>query len=475
MLDLNKHFIDGAWSSSSGDVIEAIDPSTETVFARVARGTANDVDHAVNAARAAFPAFAATPVGERIRLLEAIASGLEARRTEISEAMSVEMGVPRKAADAVHFPSGPAHFREAARVLASFAFDEQQGSTMVTHEPIGVCGLITPWNFPINQVACKVAPALAAGCTMVLKPSEISPWSAAIIAEVIADAGAPSGTFNLVQGDGLTTGSALTVHPLVDMISFTGSTRAGVEISKAAADTVKRVTLELGGKSPNIILPDADLEDAVSKGVARCFNNSGQSCIAPTRMLVPRPLLEKAEAIAARVAGETLAGPADSPGSVIGPVANAAQFAKVQAYIEAGVASGARLVAGGPGRPDGIVRGFVVQPTVFSDVDPSMAIAREEIFGPVLCLIPYEDENDAVRIANDIPYGLAAFVQGRDMTAVRRVARQMRAGIVQMNYPPVDRSAPFGGYKQSGNGREWGVHGLREYLEVKAMVGFGEA
>lgn len=471
-----EFYIDGRWQApAGGDLIDVIDPATEEPCARIAAGTKADIDRAVAAARAAFPRFAGSSPAERIELLETLAGLFERDVDRLVEAMSLEMGAPLTAARTVHFPSGPAHLREYAKILRSFRFDERRGTTLVTREPIGVCGLITPWNFPINQLMCKIAPALASGCTMVLKPSEVSPLSALIIAELIDEAGVPQGVFNLVNGTGAVAGEALAAHPDVDMISFTGSTRAGVRIAQVAAATVKRVTQELGGKSPNILLPDADFERAVTLGVSRGFNNSGQSCTSPTRMLVPAGRLDDVVEIARRVAAATRVGrPADKE-SVLGPVANRAQFEKVQRYIQLGLDEGATLVAGGPGRPEGLNRGFYVRPTVFSDVTPAMAIAREEIFGPVLSIMSYRDEDDAVRLANDTPYGLAAYVQSSDIRKAQAVARRIRAGVVQLNYPPVDRGAPFGGYKQSGNGREWGEFGLHEYLEIKAIVGYGAA
>ena len=471
---LLQFYVDGGWRAPAGaGTLDVIDPSTEAPFARIAAGGAADVDAAVAAARRAFDGWSASTLDERVALLERIDAGFERRRADLAAAMSNEMGVPITAARDVHYPSGPAHLRETVKVLRRFAFDTLHGTTLVTREPIGVCGLITPWNFPINQVVCKVAPALAAGCTMVLKPSEVSPLSALIIAEILHEAGVPPGVFNLVNGTGDAVGHAIAAHPDVDMVSFTGSTRAGVAVAKAAADTVKRVAQELGGKSANLLLPDADLERAVTLGTARCMNNSGQSCVAPTRMLVPHGRMDEAAAIARRAAESQRVGPPSDPSTTLGPVAHRAQFDKVQRLIAAGIAEGARLVTGGPGRPAGLDRGFYVRPTVFSHVDPSTTVAREEIFGPVLCLIGYRDEDDAVRIANDTPYGLAAYVQSADLARARRVARRLRAGNVQINHPPVDRGAPFGGYKQSGNGREWGEWGLLEYLEVKGIPGWG--
>lgn len=470
---LLEFYIDGRWQAPVGkETIHVVNPATEEVAATIAAGDASDVDRAVRAARGAFDEWSATGVAQRIALLKRILDGFEQRKEDLCRAMSAEMGVPITAARNVHYPSGPAHLSETIKVLEQFGFELLKGTTLVTREPIGVCGLITPWNFPINQVVCKVAPALAAGCAVVLKPSEISPLSALIIAEIIHDAGVPAGVFNLVNGDGPGVGHAISAHPDIDMISFTGSTRAGIAVARDAAGTVKRVGQELGGKSPNVLLPDADFERAVALGAQRCFNNSGQSCVAPTRMLVPRERLDEAAAVAARVADATRVGDPADESMELGPVANRKQFETVQAYIERGVREGARLAAGGPGRPEGLTRGYYVRPTVFSDVAPDMAIAREEIFGPVLCVIGYDDIDDAIRIANDTPYGLAAYVQSASLEQARRVARKLRAGNIQINYPRVDRGAPFGGYKQSGNGREWGEYGLQEYLEIKGIQGY---
>ncbi len=472
---LADSYIDSRWQPNHGTArIAVVDPSTEQTVAELVAADAIDVDRAVAAARAAFPLMAASTVEQRINWLRRLEAGFLARKEDLCQAMSVEMGVPISSARSVHFPSGPDHFAETVKVLQGFAFDELRGNTLVTKEPIGVCGLITPWNFPINQVVCKLAPAIAAGCTVVLKPSEVSPLSALIIADIVHEAGLPPGAFNLVNGDGAVTGHAIAAHPDVDMVSFTGSTRAGIAVARAAADTVKRVGQELGGKSANILLDDVDFERAVTLGVNRCFNNSGQSCVSPTRMLVPHARMDEAVALARKAAAAVRIGPASDEAATMGPVANRAQFEKIQRLIGVGLEEGARLVAGGVGRPAGLASGFFVQPTVFADVDPAMTVAREEIFGPVLCLIGYEDEDDAVRIANDTPYGLAAYVQSSDLARARRVARRMRAGNVQINYPPVDRGAPFGGYKQSGNGREWGEFGLNEYLEIKGIPGYGK-
>jgi aldehyde dehydrogenase (NAD+) len=385
------------------------------------------------------------------------------------------MGVPISFARNGQAIRGPAHLEPLIDILKHFAFEEDRGTTRLRYEPIGVCGLITPWNWPVNQIVVKIAPALAAGCTMVLKPSEFSALSTLIFAEVLDEAGVPPGVFNLVNGDGKGVGAAIAGHPDIDMVSFTGSTRAGIDVARAATGTVKRVAQELGGKSANILLDDVDLEPAIRRGVAACFTNSGQSCSIPTRLLVPRAMADDAARIAAEAASAYRLGPTDDPETQLGPLVNAAQYARVQELIEAGVAEGARLVAGGPGRPAGITRGYYVRPTVFADVAPQMRIAQEEIFGPVLSIIPYDGEDDAVAIANGTPYGLAAYVQSRDPDRARRVARQLNGGQVHINYPPVDFRAPFGGYRRSGNGREWGEAGLREYLEVKAMIGFNAA
>ncbi len=472
-MHTKQFYIDGAWvDPAQPKVIDVIDPATEEAFAQIAVGSAADVDRAVSAARRAFPAYAATPVAERIALLQRIVKGFEARREELASAISREMGAPMKFARNAQAASGPNHINEMIRVLETFAFEEQRGTTLITREPIGVCGLITPWNWPINQIVCKVAPALAAGCTMVLKPSEIAPLSGIIFAEILHDAGVPAGVFNLVNGDGPGVGQAIAAHPGIDMVSFTGSTRAGILVAKAAADGVKRVAQELGGKSPNILLPDCDFPRSVDLGVARCFGNTGQSCSAATRMLVPAERQNEVADLAAKAAATYRVGaPADAD-TVLGPLVSQAQFDKVQRLIQTGIDEGARLVCGGPGRPEGLNRGFYVKPTVFADVTTGMVIAQEEIFGPVLVIMPYRDEAEAVRIANDTPYGLSAYVQGGDRARAQAVARQIRAGNVHINYPPMDRGAPFGGYKRSGNGREWGEWGLAEFLEVKAVMGY---
>ena len=474
MTELDKFYIDGAWVRPAvPSSMDLIDPATEEVYGRLALGSASDVNDAVKAARRAAPSYAATTAGERMALLRRILDAYNRRYGEFAEAMRLEMGSPITFATNGQAARGPAHLNALLRVLETFAFEADQGSTRLRYEPVGVCGLITPWNWPVNQVMVKVAPALAAGCTMVLKPSEYSPLSAALLAEVMDEAGVPAGVFNLVQGNGPGVGAAIAQHEDIDMVSFTGSTRAGIGVARAAAATVKRVAQELGGKSANILLDDVDLEDAVRRGVAACFTNSGQSCSIPTRMLVPRQLMAQAAKIAAKAADEYQSGPTDHPSTQLGPLVNRAQFERVQALIGKGIEEGATLAAGGPGRPEGIDRGYFVRPTVFVDVSPEMTIAQVEIFGPVLSMIPYDTEDQAVAIANGTHYGLAAYVQSSDKGRAQAMARRLNGGQVHINYPPADFAAPFGGFRRSGNGREWGEAGLREFLEVKAMIGYG--
>ena len=474
MRDYTQFYLDGTWTApESATTLEVIDPATEEASGVIALGTAGDVDRAVAAARAAFPAFAATGREERLALFGRIAEAYQARYSDLAAAVTAEMGAPAWLAQKAQAALGLAHLNTTAEILKTYPFEQVQGTTLIAREPIGVCGFITPWNWPINQIMCKVAPALAAGCTMVLKPSEVAPYSAYILAEVLDAAGVPKGVFNLVNGDGPVVGAALSAHPDIDLISFTGSTRAGIEVARAAAPTVKRVAQELGGKSANIILDDADLEKAVAGGVQACFLNSGQSCNAPTRMLVAAGQHDAAVAIAKAAAEATTVAPPDAEAMGIGPVVSEIQFNKIQELIEKGIDEGADLVAGGLGRPDGMNRGFYVRPTVFAGVDNAMTIAREEIFGPVLCVMPYDDEADAIRIANDTPYGLSGYVQSANIERARAAAAQIRAGNVHINGAGPDFAAPFGGYKQSGNGREWGVFGFEEFLEVKAVMGYG--
>ena len=475
MAERTKFYIDGAWvAPREGRTVPVVNPATEEVLYDVAVGGVADVEAAVAAARAAWPAFAATSREERVALLARIMEIYARRMRDIGGAVSDEMGAPLSLAERAHAGSGLSHFMTTHEALKTYAFEERIGAAMVVREPIGVAGQITPWNWPMNQVACKVAPALAAGCTMVLKPSEYTPTSALILAEVLHDAGVPPGVFNLVNGLGPEVGAAMSAHPGLDMISFTGSTRAGIDVATRAAATVKRVTQELGGKSANIILEDADFEKAVAGGAHHCFNNSGQSCNAPSRMLVPEGRMAEAAAIVASVADGLTVGNPRERGIDLGPVANRVQWEKIQRLIESGVSEGASVAAGGPGRPQGLSKGFYVRPTVFANVTADMTIAREEIFGPVLSILAYKDEDAAVRIANDTPYGLAGYVSSGDIARARAVARRIRAGNVNLNGVMNDRRAPFGGYKQSGNGREWGRFGLEEYLEVKAIGGWGE-
>ena len=472
MTDKLKFYIDGAWVDPvAPKVLGVQNPATEEIFARISLGSAKDVDRAVQAARRAFPAYAETSVAQRLAWLEKIIAGFRARLPEVARTMTLEMGAPITFATERQATVALFHFEEAVRVLAGYSFEELMPPGMIRREPIGVCGLITPWNWPLNQVASKVAPALATGCTVVLKPSEIAPLSAMLFAEILHEAGLPAGVFNLVNGDGPTVGEAIAAHPGIDMVSFTGSTGAGIRVAKLAADTVKRVAQELGGKSANIILPDADLKAAVIQGVHACYTNGGQNCQSPTRMLIPRDTRDAAFA-AARMAVETirLGDPLD-PATTMGPLVSQAQYDKVQDLIQSGIDEGATLVAGGTGRPAEVNHGYYVRPTVFGDVTRDMRIAREEIFGPVLSIISYDSEDEAVEIANDTPFGLAGFVQSQDREHARRVANRIRAGRVYLNGAPFDRSLPFGGYKQSGNGREFGVFGFEEYLEVKAILG----
>ncbi len=465
--------IAGKWVSPvSARTIEVINPATELPCATVAMGNAEDADRAVQAAKRAFVGFSRTSKEERIDLLSTIASGYENRIDELARAMTLEMGAPSRLALEQQAQSGLSHLRKTIDCLQNFPFETMRGTTRVIHEAIGVAALITPWNWPMNQIVCKVAPAIAAGCTMVLKPSEQSPLSALVFAEIMDEAGVPAGVFNLVNGDGENVGSTLSGNSDVDVISITGSTRAGIQVAQAAAPTIKRVVQELGGKSPNILLDDCNLEDAVSRGVAACFSNSGQSCDAPTLMLVPEKLMERTKSIAKRTAQGIVVGDPTDDRTQLGPVANGTQFSKVRQMIDQGVADGATLVVGGPDRPEGLTRGYFIEPTVFGDVSPSMTIASEEIFGPVLSIMSYKNDEDAVQMVNNAPFGLAAYVQSKDHNRAGALARRLRAGQVHINYAEPDLTAPFGGYRQSGNGREYGEWGLRDFLEVKALVGY---
>lgn len=476
MSNRQKFYINGEWVDASGsERMAVVNPATEQAIGEIAMGTEADVDRAVQAAKDAFVSYSQTSVEERVALIERICEVYASRMEEMSDVITEEMGAPQSLSSAAQAPAALAHFKTVLKVLQNYEFETDLGTSLLVHEPIGVCAFITPWNWPVNQIACKVAPALAAGCTMVLKPSEVAPFNAILFAEILDEAGVPAGVFNLVNGDGPTVGAALSAHPDVDMVSFTGSTRAGVEVAKNAAPTVKRVAQELGGKSANIILDDADFAKAVSRGVFAVCNNSGQSCNAPTRMLVPNARMDEAAEIAAAAAAKVVVGDPTAEGTTIGPVVSEVQFDKIQRLIEEGVDEGARLAAGGTGKPEGLETGYYVRPTVFSHVNNEMMVAREEIFGPVLVLIGYEDDDDAVRIANDTPYGLSGYVSAGDPERGRAVARRIRSGQIHLNGARADFRAPFGGFKQSGNGREWGQHGLEEFLEVKAILGYHEA
>lgn len=473
MKQLKQFYIDGAWvePSSPDTYVDIVDPATEAVVGTLAMGGPEDVERAVAAARAAFPAWSRSGRETRLALLERVVQCYKTRMADLAAAVTEEMGAPSWLSRELHVPAGLGQIATTIAALKDFAFETRRGSTSIVREPVGVAALITPWNWPLNQIAAKVAPALAAGCTVVLKPSEAAPLDAHLFAEILHEAGVPRGVFNMVYGDGERVGASLSSHRHVDMVSITGSTRAGVAVAINAAPSVKRVAQELGGKSPNLILDDAALSAAVSAGVVSCMMNSGQTCIAPTRMLVPRQHYAAAVDIAAATASALRVGDPREAANKLGPMASRAQFERVQQMIATGVSEGARLVAGGPGRPEGLARGFYVKPTVFADVHADMTIAREEIFGPVLVMLPYEDEAHGIALANDTDYGLAAYVWSADSARAKRVAGELRAGAVLINGARMDLSAPFGGYKASGNGREFGEYGIAEFLEFKSVVG----
>ena len=476
MQERLQFYIDGKWVDPvTPKTIDVINPANEEAFARISLGSKADVDKAVTAARRAFESFSRTTREERLALLEKIIAVYKGKYQAIAETISQEMGAPLWLSKAAQAATGLGHLTETVKLLKDYPFEETRGTTAIVKEPVGVCGFITPWNWPINQIVCKVAPALAAGCTVVLKPSEVAPMNAMLFADVLHEAGVPPGVFNLVNGDGPTVGEAMSSHPGIDMMSFTGSTRAGIAVAKAAADTVKRVAQELGGKSANIVLDDADLTKAVSSGVMSMMLNSGQSCNAPSRMFVPRGQNDAAIAIAKATAEKVkVIDPttADAGPGTIGPVVSEVQFNKIQALIQKGIEEGATLVAGGPGRPENMNRGYYVRPTVFANVTNDMTIAREEIFGPVLAMLAYDSEDEAVAQANDTVYGLSGYVQSGNIDRARKVASRLRTGNVHLNGAGPDFGAPFGGYKQSGNGREWGDHGFEEFLETKAVMGW---
>ena len=470
--EYRQFYIDGRWVDPvEPRELKVINPANEAVAGVISMGSAADVERAVGAARRAFEGYSRTTAPERRALLERILEGYKSHYDEIATAISDEMGAPIKLARESQAAVGVGHLTAMIEVLQRFKFEETHGAARLLLEPVGVCALITPWNWPINQIAAKVVPALAAGCTMVLKPSEFSPFSAVLWTKVLHEAGVPAGVFNLINGDGPTVGAALATHPDVDMVSFTGSTRAGTEVAKGAAATVKRVHQELGGKSPNVLLDDVDFERAVKASVLHVFQNSGQSCNAPTRMLVPVAKLAAVEAIARKVAESVIVGDPKAEATAVGPVVSKIQFDRVEGFIAKGIAEGAKVVVGGSGRPAGLTKGYFVKPTIFSNVTNDMVIAREEIFGPVLCILPYETEEEAIRIANDTPYGLAAYVWSKDPARARHIGMRIRAGQVILNGARGDMNTPFGGFKRSGNGREWGEHGLRDFLEIKAMLG----
>ena len=474
-FDKLQFYIDGAWVDPvEPRSLDVINPATEAVIGRISLGSAADVDKAVTAATRAFDSYSQTTRDERIELLSSILAAFEKRYDDIADAIMEEMGAPVNLARKAQAASGPQHIKATLKALKDFRFEEKHGTTLIVKEPIGVCGLITPWNWPMNQIAVKVAPALAAGCTMILKPSEIAPFDAVIFTEILDAAGVPPGVFNLINGDGPGVGTALAAHPGIAMVSFTGSTRAGVLVAQNAAPSVKRVAQELGGKSANIMLDDVDFAKAVAQGARDCFENTGQSCDAPTRLLVPKERMDEAAEIAAGIANSIKVGDPRDEATEVGPLVSETQWKKVQGLIQKGIDEGATLVTGGPGRPGGVDKGYFVKPTVFANVSNDMTIAREEIFGPVLSIIPYEDDDDAVRIANDTPYGLSGYVSSANLDRARKVASRLRTGMVHINGAWLDSMAPFGGYKQSGNGREWGAHGIDEFLEVKSIYGFEE-
>jgi aldehyde dehydrogenase (NAD+) len=471
MDHVKQFYIDGKWvAPRTKDTLAVINPATEEPIESIAMGGPEDVDAAVAAAKKAFETFSLTTKDERLALLDSIIGVYAGRMEELADIISQEVGAPLWLAQAAQAAAGLGHLATARGVLADFEFETAMGTTLLVKEPIGVCGMITPWNWPLNQIACKVAPALATGCTMVLKPSEVAPLNAIIFAEILDAAGVPAGVFNLVNGDGVNVGAPLAAHPDVDMVSFTGSTRAGIEVARAAAPTVKRVAQELGGKSANIVLDDADFAEVIARDMAGMCTNSGQSCNAPTRMLVPNSRMDEAAAIAAEAAKNVNVGDPKESTSNIGPVVSETQFGRIQQLIDKGIGEGAKLEVGGPGRPEGLGTGFYVQPTVFSHVSNDMTIAQEEIFGPVLVMIGYEDDDDAVRIANDTVYGLSGYISGSPERAAA-MARRIRSGNVHLNGAGPDFNAPFGGYRRSGNGREWGALGFEEYLETKAIMG----
>ena len=465
-------YINGSWVKPNGvETLDVINPASEEKVTKISLGTANHVNEAVAAARTAFETYSQTPVEQRIDLLTTIREIYKRRLDDVADAIQTEMGAPTYLAKGAQAMVGLGHLKAAIRSLTNHNFEYEHGSFIIRHEPIGVCGLITPWNWPVNQVVSKLAPCLAAGCTAILKPSEIAPLSSMVIAEILDEAKVPAGVFNLINGMGPVVGEAMSAHPDIDMMSFTGSTRGGVAVAKASADSVKRVSQELGGKSANIILDDANFEGSIRAGVDSCMSNTGQSCNAPTRMLVPAARKDDAYSIAKDAAEKVIAGDPKKEETTIGPLVSDVQYKKVQNLIQKGIDEGAELLIGGTGKPDGLEKGYYAKPTVFGNVENDMAISKEEIFGPVLSMLTYENIDDAVAIANDTEYGLAAYVSGEDKEMLTSIARRLRAGQIHVNYGSGGADAPFGGYKQSGNGREKAEWGLEEFLEVKAIMG----
>lgn len=473
MKQCHQFYINGQWvTPTKSKMMDIINPANEKVVGQVALGTALDVNLAVSSAKQALNTWSQTSREQRLTYLDRIIVLYKERMDEMAKAITTEMGAPMEMSVEEQAAVGVTHIETTRKVLETYLFEETKGITHISKEAIGVCALITPWNWPMNQIACKVAPAIACGCTVVLKPSEFAPLSAQIFCQIIHDAGLPAGVFNMVYGDGPEVGTALSSHPDVEMVSLTGSTRAGVSVSKVGADTIKRVALELGGKSANIILEDADIDASVASGVESCFYNTGQSCDAPTRMLVPEKYHQRAVEVAISVAQSTVVGDPNSPTTTIGPLSNKNQFEKVQNLIAQAIEQGSELVFGGTGKPDNLKDGYYVKPTIFANVTNDMLIAQQEVFGPVLAIIPYADEDEAVEIANDTPYGLAGYIQSNDIDKARKIASRIRAGTIYLNYPDFDPYAPFGGYKQSGNGREWGHFAFDDFLEIKGIVGF---
>ncbi|PPR16512.1 MAG: 3-succinoylsemialdehyde-pyridine dehydrogenase [Alphaproteobacteria bacterium MarineAlpha9_Bin3] len=472
-MENNKRFyINGEWVDPiSPKTLEVINPANEEVISEISMGSEEDVNIAVLAAKNAFSSFSHTSREERLDLFERIMEVYKKRMPDLAKAITSEMGAPVNLANAAQAPAGLGHLSKAYKTLKEYNFEFEMNTTIIRKEPVGVCGLITPWNWPINQIACKVGPALAAGCTMILKPSEVAPLSAIVFTEILDEAGVPKGVYNMINGDGPTVGEAMSKHIDIDMMSFTGSTRAGISVAKSSADTVKRVTQELGGKSANILLDDANFNKAVTKGVMHCMNNSGQSCNAPTRMLVPNSKMEEVIEIAKNALEKIIVGNPESENTTIGPVVSEVQYNKIKNLIEAGIKEGATLVAGGTNAPEGYNKGYYIEPTIFANVTNDMTIAKEEIFGPVLSILGYKDEEDAIKIANETIYGLSGYVSSENIDNAKAVASKLRTGMVHINNAPGDQSAPFGGYKMSGNGREWGEFGLEDFLEIKSVMG----